>query len=105
VKQDAAWALGFASLMPPPFPFTAFVAAAAALGYPRRKLLTVVGVTRLARFLVEGVLAIIFGTRILRLAALPIVQHAVVALIVVSIGASAVSLSSWVKRSRKFAGH
>jgi membrane protein YqaA with SNARE-associated domain len=105
VREDAAWAVGFASLMPPPFPFTAFIAAAAALGYPRRKLLTVVGITRLVRFLAEGLLAIVFGTRILQLARLPIVQHAVVALIVISVGASAVSLSKWVRRSREFAGH
>lgn len=31
VKKNASWALSFAALMPPPFPFTGFVAAAAAL--------------------------------------------------------------------------
>jgi membrane protein YqaA with SNARE-associated domain len=34
VEKRAAWTLAVASVMPPPFPFTAFVAAAAALKYP-----------------------------------------------------------------------
>src|SRR5574340_1562083 len=43
VTKRAAWALGLACLLPPPFPFTPFVMAASALQYPRKKLLTVVG--------------------------------------------------------------
>ena len=46
--KSAAWALGIASLLPPPFPFTAFVAAAAALQYPRKKLLLAVSLARFA---------------------------------------------------------
>ena len=44
VQKRAAWSLFVASLLPPPFPFTAIVAAAAAFRYPRKNLLTVVGV-------------------------------------------------------------
>lgn len=35
VGKQAGWTLAVAALMPPPFPFTAFVAAAAAFRYPR----------------------------------------------------------------------
>src|SRR3954465_14166774 len=35
VQKNAVWALVLASIAPPPFPFTPFVMAAAALQYPR----------------------------------------------------------------------
>ncbi len=61
VERRAAWALVVASLLPPPFPFTPFVAAAAAFRYPRVKLLTFVGIARFMRFAIEGALAIHYG--------------------------------------------
>ncbi len=100
VTHSAAWALTLASLMPPPFPFTPFVAAAAALQYPRKKLLTVIAVTRMIRFTGEGFLAILFGRRILRWARSPYVQGAVIALIVICVVGSAVSVIGWIKRSK-----
>ena len=39
MRDNAGQALAIASLVPPPFPFTAFVMAAAALQYPRKRLL------------------------------------------------------------------
>src|ERR1017187_7479831 len=45
VEKQAGWTLVVASILPP-FPFTAFVAAAAAFRYPRNKLLSFVGVAR-----------------------------------------------------------
>ncbi len=104
VKKSAAWALAVASLMPPPFPFTPFVAAAAALQYPRQKLLTVIGISRFIRFSAVGLLAVFFGTRILELAKSPVVQGGILAIIALSVGASTVSVYSWVKRSRGSSG-
>jgi membrane protein YqaA with SNARE-associated domain len=101
VRKNAGWALGFAALMPPPFPFTPFVVAAAALEYPRRKLLGVIAVTRLLRFSIEGTLAILFGRRILRWAESPGVQYGIVILIVLSLLLSIVSVVSWIRRSRR----
>jgi membrane protein YqaA with SNARE-associated domain len=100
VKKRAAWALSFASLMPPPFPFTPFVAASAALEYPRKKLLTIVAVARMVRFSVGGTLAILFGRRILAIADSPVVVWGVVVLIVVSIGGSAFQIVRWARRSK-----
>jgi len=100
VSKRAGWALAFASLMPPPFPFTPFVAGAAALQYPRKNLLAIVAATRLFRFSLEGFLALQFGTGILRLAAVPAVQYSVLALVVISIGGSIFSVYRWIKRSR-----
>src|SRR5262249_44287059 len=99
MKKRAAWTLAFVSLMPPPFPFTAFVAGAAALQYPRRKLLGIVSVSRLVRFLIEGVLAILFGRRLLRWARLPVFEGAIVGLAIASIAGSVFVILSWIKRS------
>jgi membrane protein YqaA with SNARE-associated domain len=101
VKKSAGWALALASLLPPPFPFTPFVIAASALQYPRRRLFAVIAVSRLARFSIDGLLAILFGRRILRLAESPFLHYAVTALVVVSIIGSVVSVISWIKGSKK----
>jgi membrane protein YqaA with SNARE-associated domain len=37
ITKNAGWTLGLAALMPPPFPFTPCVAAAAVLQYPRKR--------------------------------------------------------------------
>ena len=101
VTKKAGWALVLASLAPPPFPFTPFVAAAAALQYPRKRLLSVIGAARMVRFSVTGYLAILFGARILRWAKSPYVQDAVIAFIVLCVVGSVFSVIGWVKRSKK----
>jgi membrane protein YqaA with SNARE-associated domain len=101
VKKSAGWALALASLLPPPFPFTPFVIAASALQYPRKRLLTVIAVSRFTRFSIEGLLAILFGRRILRLAESPLLHYAITALVVVSVVGSVVSVTSWIKGSKK----
>ncbi len=100
VEKQAGWAVAVASVMPPPFPFTPFVAASAALEYPRRKLLGVIAASRFVRFSIEGVLAIYFGHGILRLMRSPEVADAVIGLIIVSLAGSAFSVFRWIKRSR-----
>ncbi len=101
MEKRAGWALVVAALMPPPFPFTPFVAAAAAFEYPRHKLLSIIGAARLVRFAIDGALAIAFGKRILSLAESPVVQWVVILLIVLAIGGSAFSIYRWIQRSRQ----
>jgi membrane protein YqaA with SNARE-associated domain len=103
VNQNAAWALVLASIAPPPFPFTPFIMAAAALQYPRRRMLTVVGVARMARFTALGVLALLFGERILLWAQNEVVQGFLIGLIVVCAVGSIVSVYGWIRRSRNVA--
>jgi membrane protein YqaA with SNARE-associated domain len=95
VEKRAGWTLVVASLMPPPFPFTAFVAAAAAFRYPRTKLLGLVAVARFVRFAIEGALAIHYGRWIIKQAESPLLDHLMVALIVISIGGSAFAVYQW----------
>lgn len=104
IQQRGAWALAFASLMPPPFPFTPFILVASALRYPRKKLLAVIGASRLVRFLIEGSLAVLVGRQILRIAQSAAVQDTIWGLIVVSILGSGISVYGWVKKSRSAGG-
>jgi len=98
VERRAGWTLVVASVMPPPFPFTAIVAAAAAFRYPRYKLLSHVAVGRLMRFVIEGALAVHYGRWIIKQAESPLLDHVMIAVIVISIGGSAVSLYQWIER-------
>lgn len=104
VEHNAAWALVLASVAPPPFPFTPFVMAAAALQYPRLRMLAIVGASRLARFTILGVLALRFGRRILLWAQNGIVQGVLVGLIVVCTVGSVISVIGWIRRSRNARG-
>jgi membrane protein YqaA with SNARE-associated domain len=101
VEKRAAWTLVVASLMPPPFPFTAFVAAAAAFRYPRTKLLSFVGVGRLMRFAIEGALAIHYGRWIIKQAESPLLDHVMIALIVISIAGSSFAIFQWSARTSR----
>lgn len=100
VEEHAGWAVALASLMPPPFPFTVFVAAAAALKYPTKKLLSVVAGGRAARFAIEGVLAARYGRWILSLAESPKFKYFIIFVAALSIGGTAYSIFQWVGGSR-----
>jgi membrane protein YqaA with SNARE-associated domain len=101
VEKRAGWAVAFASIMPPPFPFTAFVAAAAAFDYPRKKLFAVIASARFARFAIEGALAVHYGRWFLTLAKSATLTYILAPIIVISIIASAYSIYGWVKDSAK----
>jgi membrane protein YqaA with SNARE-associated domain len=101
VEKNAAWALIVASIAPPPFPFTPFVMAAAALQYPRAKMLVIVGAARMVRFTVLGALAMEFGKSILSWAESGTVQGVLMGLVVLCTVGSIISVIGWIKRSRK----
>jgi membrane protein YqaA with SNARE-associated domain len=100
VGKNAGRALAVASLAPPPFPFTAFVMAAAALQYSRWKLLTIIAATRMLRFLIVGALAMRFGKRILGWAKLPVVQGFLIGLVVICTPGSILPVYGWIRQSR-----
>lgn len=101
MQQHAAWSLVVASLLPPPFPFTAIVAAAAAFKYPQKKLFSYVGAGRFVRFGIEGALAIHYGRWIIRQARSPILEDVMIALILISIAASAISIYQWSEKGKR----
>ena len=101
VRRRAGVALAVSAIIPPPFPFTPFVVAAAAAGYPRKKLLSVVAGARFFRFAVEGGLAIFYGEGILSLAKSRAMERTIVVLIIVALGASVFSLFRWIRKGRR----
>ncbi len=100
LEKQAGWTMAFAAMMPPPFPYTVFVATLASLQYPLRKLLPIVGVARFVRFMVLGGLAIWFGRGILRMAESTVVYYIVLGVVVVSITGTTISIVHWARRSK-----
>ena len=97
VEKRVGWVLALACLMPPPFPFTPFVAGAAAFRYPMRKLLSIVAIARLIRFAAGGLLGTLYGPSILSFTETPFFTGLVYALVVIAIGGSALSIYRWTK--------
>jgi hypothetical protein len=79
------------------------VATAAAFKYPRKKLFSFVGAGRFARFLIEGALAIHYGRWIIRQAKSAFLEDVMIALIVVSIAGSAISIYQWSEKNKRTA--
>ncbi len=105
MKKQAGWTLALTAVIPPPFPFTPFVAMAAGSGYARKKLLTIVFVARFARFAAEGLLALKYGKGILSLAKAPAVQYTIIALIIIAIVGSTISIFRWVHQGKSANHH
>jgi len=104
VAEDAVWGLIVACLAPPPFPFTPFIMGAAALQYPRHRLLIVTGAARMVRFTALGVLALIFGRQILHWAKSGIAQDFFMGLIALFVVGSVASVVGLIVHSRKANG-
>ncbi len=97
--ETKGWLTVFlATLLPPPFPFTAVLMTASALQTPRRAVFSAAVTGRLLRFSIEAVLAIYFGRRVVAFLNSPIVEYIVYALIVLAAVFSAMSVIKWLKR-------
>jgi membrane protein YqaA with SNARE-associated domain len=103
MKNQAAIAIGLACLAPPPFPFTLVIASASAFAYPRQRLLALVFVARAARFTIVGLLAIRFGSDILRIAKAPETTWIMLGFILLCVIGSAFQIMQWARRSRRLA--
>jgi membrane protein YqaA with SNARE-associated domain len=64
-KSKGAVAIAFLDLIPPPFPFTAFILGAGALEVSASRFFFWLGVSRLLRFGAEAVLAHVYGRQII----------------------------------------
>lgn len=104
IQNHAWWAVFMASVMPPPFPFTPFIAGAAAFGYPWQRLLTAVATGRVLRFSTEVVLAAVYGRWIMSLANSPKLRYLILAVGIASIAGSVFSIVQWFRRSHSAPG-
>lgn len=100
IGQRGGFAVVLACIAPPPFPFSPVIATNSALGYPRHKLLLLVGCTRAVRFLVLGFLAIHYGSAIMRIVKSDDFKWAMIGFIVVCVVGSVFSVLNWVRKSR-----
>ncbi len=100
MDKRAAWAIVVSCIAPPPFPFTATIAVASALQYPRFRMLSIVFLARVVRFSVVGWSAIYFGRRILRIADSPEFLWFMGAFIAFCIAGSVLSIVHWVRIGR-----
>lgn len=100
VGQRGGFFVALACLGPPPFPFTAIVATVSALAYPRVKLLAVVGVSRLIRFIILSLLAIKYGRAILRIINTPAFKWSVGTVAALCLVVSVFSILKWVRAGR-----
>ncbi|MHB8733969.1 MAG: YqaA family protein [Terriglobales bacterium] len=93
--------LALPGLIPPPFPFSAWVLAAGALDVPRERFLVTLGGVRLLRFLAEGMLAFWVGRRVVFWLQTPNFQHFIQVLMGLAFLGSAYSIVTLVRSTRK----
>jgi membrane protein YqaA with SNARE-associated domain len=100
MRQRAGPALFIACLAPPPFPFTAVVAAASAFQYPRRRFLAVIAASRLVRFVIVSIAAIAVGRRVLRFINSEGFVWFMGVFSVIYVVGSVISVVGWIRRAR-----
>ena len=99
IEKRGGWALFFAALLPPPFPFTAATAAASALQMTRRGILTAVLAGRLVRFTAVSLLALYFGPRLLHYFRSEYVEYMVYGFIAVAAVGAFLTIRKWLRAS------
>jgi membrane protein YqaA with SNARE-associated domain len=103
LEKHCGRAVFITALLPPPFPFTALIAAASALQCVRQRMLIAVLAGRLIRFTAESILALYFGRRLLRYLRSDVVEYFVYGLIAVAIIGSILTIRKWLA-TRAFHG-
>lgn len=101
VTHSAAVPIAALGIIPPPFPFTAFVLTSGAFGLNPWTFLTALGGVRLARFLGEAGLAAHYGSGILAWMESPAFTVVVVALAVLAVGGTLVSAVALIRAARR----
>jgi membrane protein YqaA with SNARE-associated domain len=97
MDKHAGWAVFWATLIPPPFPFTAVVMTASALQCSRKKIVLAVFFGRLLRFTIEALLALYFGRQILKFIDSDVMEYFVYGLLVIAVVGSVYSIRKWFK--------
>ena len=91
VTNSAAVPIAALGMIPPPFPFTAFILTSGAAGLNPWTFLSALAGVRLVRFMVEGALAARYGNGILTWMKSPTFTIIVIALAVLAVGGTIVS--------------
>ena len=91
--KGSAVTLAVLDLVPPPFPFSAFVLGAGAAKVDRKRFFVTLAVVRLFRFGVEALLGLRYGGHALKWLESETVEQVVTVIVVLAIAAALVSLS------------
>jgi membrane protein YqaA with SNARE-associated domain len=100
IERYGGIAIAVAALAPPGFPFTPFILVPAALQYPLKKMAAIIAVCRLTRFGIEGLLARVYGKKLMEMANSPLLEKLVLALIAISVVGSAISIWGWIQKGK-----
>ena len=95
IESHSFWTIFLATLLPPPFPFTAAVAVASALQMTRRKMLSAVFSGRLVRYSIETLLALYFGRRLLRYLRSDYVEYFAYFMVAVAVVGTFLTIRKW----------
>ena len=101
VRKKGAVAIGLLELIPPPFPFTAFILVAGALEVNPTRFIITVFLTKLLRFEIEALVGAKFGSYVIRMIESPgvrLIGEFFTAAIVIG---SAISIYTLVRKVRK----
>jgi membrane protein YqaA with SNARE-associated domain len=101
ISEHAGVSVAALAIIPPPFPFTAFVLASGALGCNAWTFLTTLAGVRVVRFLVEGGLAAIYGRAILTWMQSTVFEAIVGTLIVLAVVGTVLSGIAVVRGTRR----
>jgi membrane protein YqaA with SNARE-associated domain len=107
VNEKAAISVAALAIIPPPFPFTAFILASGAFKVNPTSFFVTLGSVRLVRFMVEGALAAHYGRRVLTMMKSPtftIIVGILIGLAIVGTIVSAVAVYRSTKKERSAAG-
>lgn len=100
IGTHAGPAVALAGIAPPPFPFTTVIAAAAAVDYPLWRILVINFFVRALRFTILAVLALKFGSAVMRIARSAPFQWTMFVFILLCFIASGISIWHWWHKSR-----
>ena len=103
--KGSAVTLAALDLMPPPFPFSAFVLGAGAMKVDRRKFFITLALCRLLRFGVEALLGLRYGGYALMWIESDTVEWVVAGLLTLAIAAGLISLGRLHREKRFSVGH
>jgi membrane protein YqaA with SNARE-associated domain len=101
VRKKGAIALAALDMIPPPFPFSAFVLTAGALEMNALRFFVAMFCFRLLRFGSEALLASIFGTSVVRFIESPTVRLVAEIFTVVIVGGSIISVYMFLRKVRR----
>ena len=91
IGESGAFALGMAALLPPPFPLSPVVLTGGALGLDKKRFLASLAAMRVLRFTAEGILAFVYGRRILVWIESVVFEYAISILMVMALVGTAIS--------------